>query len=156
MTFLNAVQFFLLGLLTLVMGVPAILLALLMPGKTWKGKLFLVVSRTYARIALWFFRIQVVGRGLANIGSGEPYVCVAEHARVPLPGADVGHPPPHHLDPEEPQGDPGVSFRNHQKELPLQRFPGQQQGQQDRRDADHEGEEPQESQLYCVQRSHFV
>jgi len=80
MTFLNAVQFFLLGLLTLVMGVPAILLALLMPGNTLKGKLFLVVSRTYARIALWFFRIQVVGRGLTNIDSGKPYVFMANHA----------------------------------------------------------------------------
>ena len=80
MTFLNAVQLFLLGLLTLVMGVPAILLALLIPGKTLKGKLFRVVSRTYARIALWFFRIQVMGRGLTNIDSGKPYVFMSNHA----------------------------------------------------------------------------
>ena len=66
MTLLNAAQLVLLGILTLLIGVPAILLALLLPGKVMKGKLFLVVSKTYARIALWFFRIQVVGRGVAQ------------------------------------------------------------------------------------------
>src|SRR3990172_8115064 len=63
MTLLNAAQLVLLGILTLLIGVPAILLALLLPGKALKGKLFLVVSKTYARIALWFFRIQVGGGG---------------------------------------------------------------------------------------------
>src|SRR4030065_2264039 len=77
---LNAIQLALLGLLTLVIGVPAILLALLLPGKTLKGKLFLVVSKTYARIALWVFRIQVVGRGVAHISPREGDACVLSHA----------------------------------------------------------------------------
>ena len=38
MTLLNVVQLALLGLLTLVMGLPGILLALLLPGKRLKGK----------------------------------------------------------------------------------------------------------------------
>ncbi|MGZ8429196.1 MAG: lysophospholipid acyltransferase family protein [Candidatus Deferrimicrobiaceae bacterium] len=80
MTLLNAAQLVLLGILTLVIGVPAIVLALLMPGKALKGKLFLVVSKTYARIALGFFRIQVVGRGHANIDPGKPYVFLSNHA----------------------------------------------------------------------------
>ncbi len=79
MTLLNAIQLALLGILTLAIGVPAIVLALLMPGKAWKGKLFRVVSKTYARIALWFFRVKVVGRGLANIDAGKPYVFMSNH-----------------------------------------------------------------------------
>jgi 1-acyl-sn-glycerol-3-phosphate acyltransferase len=79
MTILNAVQLFLLGVLTLVMGVPAILLALLLPGKVRKGKLFCLVSRTYARIALWFFRIEVAGRGIENIDALSPYVFMSNH-----------------------------------------------------------------------------
>lgn len=95
MTFLNAVQFFLLGALTLVMGVPAILLALLLPGKVRKGKLFFVVSRTYARIALWFFRVRVEGRGLANIDRGKPYVFMSNHvshADSPALALVISHP----------------------------------------------------------------
>jgi len=95
MTLLNAAQLVLLGILTLLIGVPAILLALLLPGKALKGKLFLVVSKTYARIALWFFRIQVVGRGLANIDPGKPYVFMsnhASHADSPALALVISHP----------------------------------------------------------------
>ncbi len=79
MTFLNAVQLVLLGILTLVIGLPAIILALLLPGKTLKGKLFLRVSKTYARIAMWFFRIRVVGRGMENIDIARPYIFMSNH-----------------------------------------------------------------------------
>jgi 1-acyl-sn-glycerol-3-phosphate acyltransferase len=95
LTLLNAAQLVFLGILTLVIGVPAILLALLLPGKALKGKLFLVVSKTYARIALWFFRIQVVGRGLANIDPGKPYVFMsnhASHADSPALALVISHP----------------------------------------------------------------
>ena len=95
MTFLNAVQLFLLGVLTLVMGVPAILLAFLLPGKGWKGKLFRFVSRTYARIALWFFRIKVVGHGMENIDIPTPYVFMSNHishADSPALALVISHP----------------------------------------------------------------
>ncbi len=80
MTVLNAAQLVCLGILTLVMGAPAILLALLLPGKERKGKLFLVVSKVYARIAFWIFRIRVEGRGRENIDAGKAYVFMSNHA----------------------------------------------------------------------------
>jgi 1-acyl-sn-glycerol-3-phosphate acyltransferase len=79
-TLLNAAQLILLGILTLVIGVPAIILAFFLPGKALKGKLFLVVSKTYARVALWFFRVKVKGRGLANVDLGKAYVFMSNHA----------------------------------------------------------------------------
>src|SRR4030066_2125772 len=97
MTLLNAAQLVLLGILTLGIGVPAIVLALLLPGKALKGNLFLVVSKTYARIALWLFRIRVVGRGLANIDPGKPYVFMsnhASHADSPALALVLSPPPP--------------------------------------------------------------
>ncbi len=95
MTVLNAVQLILLGILTLVMGVPAILLALLLPGKRLKGKLFLLVSSTYARVTLWFLRIKVVGRGMENTDAGSPYVFMSNHishADSPALALVVSHP----------------------------------------------------------------
>jgi 1-acyl-sn-glycerol-3-phosphate acyltransferase len=94
-TFLNAVQLFFLGVLTLVMGVPAILLALLLPGKERKGKLFLLVSKTYARIALWFFRIKVEGRGKENVDAEKAYVFMSNHishADAPALALVIAHP----------------------------------------------------------------
>ncbi|NNF83860.1 MAG: 1-acyl-sn-glycerol-3-phosphate acyltransferase [Deltaproteobacteria bacterium] len=95
MTILNAVQLILLGILTLVMGVPAILLSFLLPGKKWKGKLFRFVSRTYARNAQWFFRIKVVGRGMENIDALTPYVFLSNHishADSPALALVISHP----------------------------------------------------------------
>lgn len=79
MTPANALQFFLLGLLTLAIGVPGILLALVLPGKALKGRLFLLVSKSYARIALRLFGIRVSARGLANIDAARPYVFMSNH-----------------------------------------------------------------------------
>ncbi|MDH3237167.1 MAG: 1-acyl-sn-glycerol-3-phosphate acyltransferase [Deltaproteobacteria bacterium] len=95
MTVLNVAQLVLLGILTLVMGVPAILLALLLPGKERKGKLFLVVSKTYSRIALWFFRIKVEERGKGNIVAGKAYVFMSNHishADSPALALVISHP----------------------------------------------------------------
>lgn len=79
MTFVNVLQLFLLGVLTILIGVPAIVLALLLPGKALKGKFFLLVSGSYARIALCFFRIRVVSRGRENIDAGTPYIFMSNH-----------------------------------------------------------------------------
>lgn len=79
MSLANAVQFFLLGLLTLAFGVPGIVLALLLPGKAVKGRLFLFVSRNYARIALFLFGIRVRARGLENVDPNRPYVFMSNH-----------------------------------------------------------------------------
>ena len=79
MTFGNALRLGFLGLLTLVMGVPGILLALLLPGKRLKGKVFLLVSKNYSRILLSAFRIRVVVSGLGNIDPARPYVFMSNH-----------------------------------------------------------------------------
>jgi len=79
MTYGNALQLGFLGLLTLVMGVPGIVLALLLPGKRLKGKLFHVVSKNYSRILLCVFRVRVVVSGLGNIDPARPYVFMSNH-----------------------------------------------------------------------------
>ena len=95
MTVVNALQLFFLGLLTLVMGVPATLLALLLPGKGRKGRLFLWVSKTYSRILLAVFGIRVVGRGLGNVDPGKRYVFMSNHvshADSPALALVISHP----------------------------------------------------------------
>lgn len=95
MKLLNALQLFFLGLLTLVMGVPAILLALMLPGKARKGRWFRIVSKTYSRISLAAFGIRVVGRGKGNIVAGKAYVFMsnhASHADSPALALVISHP----------------------------------------------------------------
>lgn len=79
MTFRNALELFFIGLLTLVFGVPGTLLALLLPGKELKGKLFLRVSKYYSRIVLFALRVKVACRGLENIDVRKPYVFMSNH-----------------------------------------------------------------------------
>ena len=95
MTAGNAVQLFLLGILTLAMGVPAILAAALLPGKAWKGRLFRLVSRAYSRVALGIFGIRVVGRGRERLDPGKPYVFLSNHtshADSPALAVVISHP----------------------------------------------------------------
>jgi 1-acyl-sn-glycerol-3-phosphate acyltransferase len=80
MTLLNALQLFFIGVLTLLLGVPGILLALLLPGKVRKGKLFLLVSKTYSRIVLSALGVKVVCRGLEHVDVRKPYVFMSNHA----------------------------------------------------------------------------
>ena len=79
MTFVNVLRLAFLGLLTLVMGVPGTLLALLAPGKRLKGRIFLFVSKNYSRILLSVFGIRVVVSGLGNIDRAKPYVFMSNH-----------------------------------------------------------------------------
>ncbi|OGP78308.1 MAG: hypothetical protein A2Z13_10785 [Deltaproteobacteria bacterium RBG_16_64_85] len=95
MTLLNALQLFLIGILTLVFGVPGTLLALLLPGKALKGKLFLWVSKNYSRIVLLALGVKVAGRGLENIDVGKPYVFMSNHvshADSPALASVIPHP----------------------------------------------------------------
>ncbi len=80
MTFGNVLRLGFLGLLTLVMGVPGTLLALLLPGKRLKGKVFLFVSKNYSRVLLSVFRVRVAVSGLANIDPARPYLFMSNHA----------------------------------------------------------------------------
>ncbi len=95
MTILNALQLLFLGLLTLLMGVPAILLALLLPGKARKGRWFRTVSRTYSRICLTAFGIQVDRRGRERVDLSKPYVFMSNHvshADSPALALTISHP----------------------------------------------------------------
>ena len=95
MTILNALQLLFIGLLTLVLGVPGILLALLLPGRTLKGRVFRRVSKIYSRVALFALGVDVACRGLENIDSRKPYVFMsnhASHADSPALAAVIPHP----------------------------------------------------------------
>lgn len=95
MTILNALQLFFIGFLTLVFGVPASLLGLLLPGKALKGKLFLWVSKNYSRIALFALGVKVSCRGLENIDIRKPYVFMSNHvshADSPALASVIPHP----------------------------------------------------------------
>jgi 1-acyl-sn-glycerol-3-phosphate acyltransferase len=95
MTFLNALQLLFIGFLTLVFGVPGILLALLMPGRTLKGKVFLWVSKLYSRVALFVLGVTVTCRGLENIDARKAYVFMSNHvshADSPALASVIPHP----------------------------------------------------------------
>ncbi len=79
MTFGNALRLGFLGLLTLVMGIPAIVIALLLPGRRRKGRLFLLVAKTYSRILFGVFGVRVAVSGLGNIDPARPYVFMSNH-----------------------------------------------------------------------------
>jgi len=95
MTIVNALQLFFLGLLTLVMGIPAILLALLLPGKPRKGRWFRIVSKSYSRICLTAFGIRVDGRGREHVDPSKPYIFMSNHvshADSPALALTIPHP----------------------------------------------------------------
>ncbi len=97
MTFANALRLAFLGLLTLVMGVPGTLLALLLPGKRLKGKVFLFVSKNYSRLLMFAFRIRVAVAGLGNIDPARPYVFMSNHvSHVDAPALALVIPHPLH------------------------------------------------------------
>ncbi|MGE5663298.1 MAG: lysophospholipid acyltransferase family protein [Deltaproteobacteria bacterium] len=97
MTFGNVLRLGFLGLLTLVMGVPGILLALLLPGRRLKGRVFLFVSKNYSRIVLFAFRVRVVVSGLDNVDPARPYVFMSNHvSHVDSPALALVIPHPLH------------------------------------------------------------
>lgn len=97
MTVANALRLGFLGLLTVAMGVPGIALALLLPGKRLKGRVFLLVSKNYSRIVLCAFRIRVAVSGLGNIDPERPYVFMSNHvSHVDSPALALVIPHPLH------------------------------------------------------------
>ncbi|GAB4232194.1 MAG: hypothetical protein OHK0028_07490 [Deltaproteobacteria bacterium] len=75
----NAIRLGFVGLTTLVLGAPAILVGLSVPGRRRKGKVFRWVSKTYARILLPLFGITVETRGLSRIDRAAGYVFMSNH-----------------------------------------------------------------------------
>lgn len=95
MTIVNAIQLFLLGALTLGMGIPAILVGLLLPGTAAKGRWFRIVSKGYSRIALSLFGIRVAMRGRDRVDPARPYVFMSNHvshADSPALALTIPHP----------------------------------------------------------------
>ncbi len=75
----DTVRLILLGAWTLLLGTPAILVGLLLPNRTLKGRLFGWVSRTYSRIVLLLFGVTLETRGLPRIDPSAPYVFMSNH-----------------------------------------------------------------------------
>ena len=97
MTIKNAIQLFLLALLTLVIGIPAILLGLLVPGQSRKGRIFRWVTKSYSAVALPLFGVTLETRGLSRVDRGKPYVFMSNHvSHVDSPALALSIPHPLH------------------------------------------------------------
>jgi 1-acyl-sn-glycerol-3-phosphate acyltransferase len=91
----NAFQLFLLALWTLVLGTPAILLGLLVPGRERKGRIFRWVTKIYSRLALPLFGVTVETRGLSRVDRNSPYVFMSNHvSHIDSPALAVSIPHP--------------------------------------------------------------
>jgi 1-acyl-sn-glycerol-3-phosphate acyltransferase len=96
-TLKNAVQLFLLALLTLVIGVPAILLGLLVPGRSRKGRIFRWVTKSYSWVAVRLFGVTLETRGLSRVERAKPYVFMSNHAsHIDSPALALSIPHPLH------------------------------------------------------------
>jgi 1-acyl-sn-glycerol-3-phosphate acyltransferase len=68
-----------LALLTLVIGLPAIVLGLLVPGRHRKGKIFRWVTKSYSRILMPVFGVTLDTRGVSRVDRNAPYVFMSNH-----------------------------------------------------------------------------
>jgi 1-acyl-sn-glycerol-3-phosphate acyltransferase len=73
-------QMVVIGLATLVVGLPAIALGMLVPGQNRKGKIFRWVTKGYSRILLPVFGVTVETRGVSRVDRNAPYVFMSNHA----------------------------------------------------------------------------
>jgi 1-acyl-sn-glycerol-3-phosphate acyltransferase len=72
-------QIVVVGLATLVVGLPAIALGMLVPGQIRKGKIFRWVTKSYSMILLPVFGVTVETRGLSRVGRDNAYVFMSNH-----------------------------------------------------------------------------
>jgi len=73
-------QMVIIGLATLVIGLPAIALGLLVPGQNRKGKIFRWVTKSYSMVLLPAFGVTVETRGVSRLDRNAPYVFMSNHA----------------------------------------------------------------------------
>lgn len=76
----NVPQLLFLGLVTLLFGLPSVIVLLLLPGKRLKGRYFQCLAKAYSRTVLGAFGVKVAVRGLERIDSGRPYIFMSNHA----------------------------------------------------------------------------
>lgn len=79
MTARTVLQMVIVGLATLVIGIPAIVLGILVPGQVRKGKIFRWVTKSYSMILLPVFGVTVETRGLSRVGRDNAYVFMSNH-----------------------------------------------------------------------------
>lgn len=79
MTVRTVFQAVFLALLTLVIGLPAIVLGLLVPGRHRKGKIFRWVTKSYSRILMPVFGVTLDTRGVSRVDRNAPYVFMSNH-----------------------------------------------------------------------------
>ena len=80
MTVRTVFQMMAVGLATLVVGLPAIALGMLVPGRSRKGRIFRWVTKSYSMILLPVFGVSVETRGLSRVDRNVPYVFMSNHA----------------------------------------------------------------------------
>ena len=80
MTARTVFQMVAVGLATLVVGLPAIVLGILVPGQSRKGRVFRWVTKSYSRILLPVFGVTVETRGLSRVDRDAPYIFMSNHA----------------------------------------------------------------------------
>ena len=80
MTARTVFQMVIIGLATLVVGLPAIALGMLVPGRSRKGRIFRWVTKSYSMILLPVFGVGVETRGLSRVDRGKAYVFMSNHA----------------------------------------------------------------------------
>ncbi|HWS16092.1 MAG TPA: lysophospholipid acyltransferase family protein, partial [Candidatus Methylomirabilis sp.] len=79
MTVRTVFQMAFLALLTLVIGLPAILLGLLVPGQHRKGRIFRWVTKSYSRALMPVFGVTLETRGVSRVDRNAPYVFMSNH-----------------------------------------------------------------------------
>lgn len=80
MTVRTVFQMAAVGLATLVIGLPAIVLGMVVPGQSRKGRIFRWVTRSYSMTLLPVFGVTVETRGLSRVDRNAPYVFMSNHA----------------------------------------------------------------------------
>ena len=72
MTVRTIFQMVAVGLATLVVGLPAIALGMLVPGQRRKGRIFRWVTKSYSMILLPVFGVTVETRGVSRVDRNAP------------------------------------------------------------------------------------
>ena len=82
---ITVLQYIYVVIVTLLVGIPAILAGSLQRGLARKGRVFRIVSKVYARALFGAFGVRVESVGIDRIDPGAPYVFMARHTSIADP-----------------------------------------------------------------------